>query len=55
LPAICPIPGLAVIELNRDVLAWYATQTPTSLGSVPKAAPLKRTITAPVTAGANDF
>jgi hypothetical protein len=46
-------PGIA--ELARDLLAWYATQTPESLATVPRAAPLKRAKVVLSKPGVDDF
>jgi hypothetical protein len=45
----------AVAEMCRDLLAWYATQTPETLSAVPKAAPVKRQIRIDANAEFNDF
>ncbi len=45
----------AIAEMCRDLLAWYATQTPETLRAVPKAAPVKRQIHVDAQAGFNDF
>jgi hypothetical protein len=45
----------AIVELCRDLLVWYASQTPKTLASMPKATPVKRRTTGNVTPGADDF
>ena len=46
-------PGIA--ELSRDLLAWYATQTPATLAATPKAPPLKRRAAVAAKTGVDDI
>ncbi len=45
----------SIAELGRDLLAWYATQTPATLATTPKAPPVKRRTVAAIKPGADDF
>ena len=45
----------AIVDLSRDLLVWYASQTPKTLAAMPKATPVKRRTTGNVKLGADDF
>ena len=45
----------AIVDLCRDLLVWYASQTPKTLATMPKATPVKRRTTGTVKPGADDF